>query len=155
MEDIRIRPATLEDLPHILRCRRGMFRDMGCHDEAALDRMQAAAEAFVRDAMPRGDWHAWLAEAVGHRILGGGAIQIVPWIPGVRDPSARRAWIHNMYTEPELRRRGVARRLMETVLAWCRSQGFNSVFLHASEQGRPLYQGLGFQPSNEMRLDLD
>jgi GNAT superfamily N-acetyltransferase len=153
MEDIRIRPATLEDLPHILRHRRAMLRDMGCHDEAALDRMQAAAEAFVRDTLPGGAYRAWLAEAA-NRIVSGGAIHIVPWIPGAGDPSPQRAWIHSVYTEPEFRRRGIAKQLMETMVAWCRSQGFRSISLHASDQGRPLYEGLGFQPASEMRLNL-
>jgi hypothetical protein len=43
---------------------------------------------------------------------------------------------------------------METVIAWCRSQGFVSVALHASRDGRPLYEALGFEPGNEMRLPL-
>lgn len=28
------------------------------------------------------------------------------------------------------------------------------VSLHASVEGRPLYEGLGFEPTNEMRLGL-
>ena len=29
-----------------------------------------------------------------------------------------------------------------------------SLFLHASAEGRPLYEELGFEPTNEMRLRL-
>ncbi len=40
------------------------------------------------------------------------------------------------------------------LLAWCREQGFGSVSLHASEAGRLLYETMGFEPTNEMRLRL-
>ena len=37
---------------------------------------------------------------------------------------------------------------------WCRAEGFASVSLHASDAGRLVYEPLGFQPSNEMKLSL-
>jgi GNAT superfamily N-acetyltransferase len=66
----------------------------------------------------------------------------------------RRAWVLNVYTEPDFRRRGLARRVMETIAAWCAAQGLSRVFLHASDAGRPLYESLGFEPTNEMKLGL-
>jgi GNAT superfamily N-acetyltransferase len=62
--------------------------------------------------------------------------------------------ILNMYVEREHRRRGIARALMEKMIAWCRENGFVSVGLHASDEGRPLYEQLGFEATNEMRLKL-
>jgi len=59
-----------------------------------------------------------------------------------------------MYTEPEHRRRGLARRLMEAMIGWCREEGYASLFLHASDEGRALYAALGFSPTNEMRRRL-
>jgi GNAT superfamily N-acetyltransferase len=59
-----------------------------------------------------------------------------------------------MYTEPEYRRRGLARKLMEIMIAWCKQEAFGSVLLHASDEGRPLYEALGFVATNEMRLKL-
>jgi len=43
---------------------------------------------------------------------------------------------------------------MLTALSWCRDSGIRSVILHASSDGRPLYDSLGFTPTNEMRLNL-
>ena len=51
-----------------------------------------------------------------------------------------------MYTDPEFRRQGIARRLMQTMIDWCRKEGFVRVDLHASDKGRPLYESLGFEP---------
>jgi GNAT superfamily N-acetyltransferase len=66
----------------------------------------------------------------------------------------RMALLHNVHTLPEFRRRGFARRLVETAVAWCREEGFSRVTLNASAAGRPLYENLGFRPTNQMSLKL-
>ena len=43
---------------------------------------------------------------------------------------------------------------METVVDWCRTEGFYTVSLHASHEGRSLYESMGFRDTNEMRLFL-
>ena len=149
MDAVIIRQATLEDLPLLLRYRRAMAEEMNAPDPAAVDQMIAALEPYLRVAIPDGRWHAWIAEPGGC-----GAVEIVRWVPGRLDPTSRRAWIHSVYVEPSLRRRGIGRQLTETMVAWCREQGFKFVYLHASEEGRPLYESLGFEPSTEMRLRL-
>jgi len=149
LEGVTIRRATLEDVPLLLRYRRAMAEDMGCTDARVLDAMLSAVEPYLRASIPEGRWHAWIAEPGGS-----GAVEIVPWIPGATDPTPRRAWIHNVYVEPAWRRRGIARALVEAIVAWCRAEGFLTIYLHASEQGRPLYASLGFAPSSEMRLKL-
>jgi len=66
-----------------------------------------------------------------------------------------RAWIHSVYIEPSFRRRGIGQRLTQTMVAWCREHlPLRLFYLHASEEGRPLYRSLGFEPSSEMRLKL-
>jgi GNAT superfamily N-acetyltransferase len=86
--------------------------------------------------------------------VAGAGLLVVPWVASPRNPVPRIAYVLNVYTDPAYRRRGLSRRLMETIIAWCREQGFGVVHLHASEVGRPLYESLGFEPSNEMRLSL-
>jgi GNAT superfamily N-acetyltransferase len=153
MEAIVIRLGEVADVPHILHHRRAMFQEMGCADASSLDRMQRASEDYLRHAMPSGNYRAWLAEADG-RVVAGGGIAIVHW-PGSPDfPDTRRGWILSVYTEPEFRRRGIARRILEAITQWCRSERFDYVALHASQDGRPLYEKLGFRPTNEMRLYL-
>ncbi|HMK31217.1 MAG TPA: GNAT family N-acetyltransferase [Terriglobales bacterium] len=95
-----------------------------------------------------------MAELPDGRVVGGGGVVICPWPGTPTDHQPRRVWILNIYTEPDHRRRGVARRILEAILAWCRDNGCRSVSLHASNQGRKLYESLGFKPTNEMRLML-
>ena len=148
---IVIREAGIEDIPVLLAHRSGMFRDMDHTGEEEMRRMLAAAGQFIRTALEDGSYRAWIAEVEG-RAVGGGAVHIVPWIPGYADPSPCRAYVHSVYVEPAFRRKRIARCLMEEMVAWCRERGLRSVTLHASEQGRPLYAGMGFTATNEMRL---
>jgi GNAT superfamily N-acetyltransferase len=62
--------------------------------------------------------------------------------------------ILNVFTEPEWRRRGVAKLLLEEIIAWAREKRLDRLVLHASDEGQALYEGLGFKPSNEMRRAL-
>lgn len=149
MDAITIRHATLADLPRLLQYRRAMAEEMDGSDEIAMNRMMTALEPYLRAAMPEGRWHSWIAEPGGC-----GSVEIVQWVPGRLDPTPRRVWIHSVYIEPSFRRRGIGRRLTETMVTWCREQGFHWIYLHASEQGRPLYESLGFERSTEMRLKL-
>ncbi|HXR26724.1 MAG TPA: GNAT family N-acetyltransferase, partial [Candidatus Baltobacteraceae bacterium] len=84
----------------------------------------------------------------------GGGVIVTPWLARPREADPRRAVIVNVFTEPGWRGRGLARRIMETIIAWLREQGLQSVVLHASDAGRHLYETLGFEPTNEMRLRL-
>jgi len=154
MEEIRIRPATSSDLPHLLHHRRAMYEEMGHTDPAVLDRMQEASARYFGRSLVDGYYCGWMAETAQGRVVAGGGVAIVHW-PGSPDfPETRRGWILNIYTEPEHRHQGVAKRIMRTIMDWCRAEGFVYVSLHSSQFGRRLYEQLGFQPTNEMRLYL-
>ncbi len=61
----------------------------------------------------------------------------------------------DLYTSRTDAGRGLAKRLMEAVLEECRRRGVLTVVLHASPQGRPMYEQMGFRLTNEVMLRLD
>jgi GNAT superfamily N-acetyltransferase len=151
--EISIRPATVADIPVLVHHRRMMWWDMGRQNTAALDQMEVAARTYFASAIPDGSYQGFLAVTNGDIVAGGGIV-VSPW-PGSFDQKLpRRAMILNMYVEKPFRRRGIARALMEEMIAWCRAEQFAYVGLHASDEGRPLYEKLGFRATNEMRLEL-
>ena len=150
---VTIREGTIADIPEIARQRRRMCEDMNYSDDSALSKMTALTADYLGKAIPDGSFRSWLACEDG-RVVAGGAVVISPWPSHVYDLECRRVMILNVYTEPEYRRRGLARQIMETIIAWCKQEGFARVTLHASEHGRHLYESLGFVNSNEMRLNL-
>jgi GNAT superfamily N-acetyltransferase len=151
--NLLIRPATEADIPEILRHRLAMYEAMDYKDTAALSAMLETTEPYLSSAVANGSFRSWLA-LDGTRIVGGGAILINPWPSHPYDLECRRATILNVYVYPEFRRQGIARRLMDTMIDWCRKEGFAAVYLHASKDGKPLYEKLGFEPTTEMRLKL-
>lgn len=153
MNDYDIRPATEEDLDVVLYHRRRMFEDMGFTDAEALRAMLLSSTELLRRGLMDGTYRGWLVESGGAVVAGGGVI-VLEFQPHPIDPRPRRAWVVNMFTEKAHRRRGLARRLMEIMLEWCRAEGMGHLYLHASDEGRPLYESLGFEPTNEMRVSL-
>jgi GNAT superfamily N-acetyltransferase len=130
-----------------------MYEDMDYNDEDALSAMLTTCEPYLTTALANGSFRGWLA-LEGERVVAGGAVLISPWPSHPYDLECCRATILNVYVYPEFRRKGIARQLMQTMIDWCRKEGFAAVYLHASKHGKPLYDALGFQPTTEMRLKL-
>jgi GNAT superfamily N-acetyltransferase len=154
MNSYPIRQATTADIPEILHHRRAMFEDMGVTDPALLSPMLAEAKRYLHEAMPNGMFRAWFALSPDDRIIGGCAVAISISPPHPWDPQSRRAYILNLYVDPDHRRKGIARQLLQTTVDWCKADGFGTVSLHASHHGRSLYESIGFVQTNEMRMKL-
>jgi GNAT superfamily N-acetyltransferase len=149
--DYRIRSAQQRDVPMIAHHRAAMFRDMGWIPEADYEMLRQASADWISGLLPAG-YAGWLVEHQQAVVAGGGFLlrEMGP-LPGCYRVS-RWAHIVNMYTEPTHRRRGLARQLMQVILGACAQQGFDLITLAASDEGRPLYESLGFRPTNDMRL---
>jgi len=122
-----------------------MFSDMGVPFDR--DELESAFRAWLAALMPAGTYRAWVVEAGAGEIAAGAGITVLPWPPGPRYASDRLAYVYNVYTEPAHRRRGLARRLMEAIHEWCRGEGITSAALNTSDEGRALYEALGYQVS--------
>src|SRR5262245_3411216 len=153
-EGFTLRRASVDDLPTLVAHRRAMFYDMGYRDDAALDSMAAKFSPWLQAQMNAGEYLAWLAVAPDGSVAAGAGLWLMDCPPHVLGAGARRGNILNFFTDARFRRRGLARRLMEVAVQWCRENGVDVVILHASPEGRELYESLGFKASNEMRLTL-
>lgn len=155
-ETIAIRAAALADIPILLHHRQAMFNDMHIGAPESVATAVALFAPYLERSLQDGTYRAWLAQAADGQVVGGGGLIVHEWPASAREPrpQMRRAYILNVYTEPAYRQRGIARQIVETIIAWCRQEGFCSVVLHASPQGRPIYDALGFKPTNEMRLEM-
>jgi GNAT superfamily N-acetyltransferase len=157
-----IRLAAVPDAVRIASHRARMFRDMGLVPEPLFEDYQVRCEIRIREMLETGEYVGWLAspnEALDE-IVGGAGVQLRRTLPHpvggphgeITIAEGRHAIIINVYTEPEWRRRGVARLLMNEIIGWARHERLDRLVLHASDEGRALYEQLGFVLNNEMRF---
>ena len=157
-----IRFATGNDLELISWHRASMFRDMKELPPELFDSFRAQSLETLQRMLRDGNYVGWLASPVDEpqQIVAGAGVQLrqVPPHPqadgnGKIDiVSGKQAIIQNVYTEPKWRRRGLAALLINTIIDWTREQGIESLVLHASDEGRAVYERLGFISTTEMRL---
>lgn len=145
-----IRRATLADTTIIARHRRSMFEEIGSAQN--LDLVERAFADWLPTRLDDSYFH-WIAEHDGHPV-GGAGVLLLDWPPSPRDPRGGLGFIYNVYVEREHRRRGIARATLEVLHQWAHERNLGALALHASDDGRPLYEALGYLPTNEMRIDF-
>jgi GNAT superfamily N-acetyltransferase len=161
-DNFQIRLATTADVELISWHRAHMFQDMGELPPDLIEMFRIRSRDALQQMFERENYVGWLASPENEpgRIVGGAGVQLrdVPPHPqaNANDKidivSGRQAIIQNVYTEPGWRRRGLATLLIERTIDWTREKGIDSVVLHASEEGRSLYERLGFVATTEMRF---
>jgi GNAT superfamily N-acetyltransferase len=116
--------------------------------EALLD----ATRIYLASKMPKGEFIAWVSEVRG-RIIGTSGLVLFERPPVAANLLGREAYIMNMYTVPEWRRQGVATALLQEILCFVKETGAERIWLHATVDGRSLYEKYGFvATSTEMEL---
>ena len=143
--------AVFEDAALIADHRKAMFAAMGGTPEAVLDAMRRNSLPWLERMMAEGKYFGWITFD-GERPVASAGLMLMDWPPGPFDPVGEvRGYVLNVFVEAEYRRRGLAQELVEACMAEARRRGIRVVTLHASDEGRPLYQRLGFTSSNEMQ----
>jgi GNAT superfamily N-acetyltransferase len=153
--DYTVREASQADAPVLARQRRLMFDETrALHSEEEGNLLEAAVLRYIVQAIPAGTFRSWIVEHDGVIVAGGG-LQLRTLIPRpgyvYGEPEGL---IVSMWTEPEHRRRGLGRKIVDAILGWGRANGITRFTLHASDAGRPLYELYGFNATNEMRLSF-
>jgi GNAT superfamily N-acetyltransferase len=134
-----------------------MFRDMGSITPAIEQALLETCADYLAKALASGEYVGWVAHltALPQSVIGGAGVQLRPLLPRP-DPTGQfllrglEGLVLNVYVDDAHRRQGVARRLMETLIGWAPGAGIVRLVLHASPDGRPLYESLGFHATNEM-----
>ncbi len=150
------RVATRSDAPLITAHRKAMFEDMRRSTPAVLEEMSTNFEPWVASRLADGSYLGWIAEDDGTPIASAGMLLLGDLPPSPHNPSGSvRGHLLNVYVVPAFRRRGLARHLVELCLAEARHRQISVLTLHASDEGRPIYERIGFRATNEMQLILN
>jgi len=149
------RRATDSDIPLLVAHRHRMWSEIGHRTEAEITEHDRRYRAWLTPRLRSGDVIGFVAEGPHGTPFGSGLV----WFradqprPQIRRPTT--PYILSMYTEPVARGRGIASGIVRRLVSACRQNGYESVVLHASEQGRSVYARLGFERTWEMRYWVD
>jgi GNAT superfamily N-acetyltransferase len=149
-----MRHATLGDVSTLVHQRREMWRAMGVPDDGLLDEADRDYRGWVRAQLRARTLIGLLVVDEADRVVAGGCLWLSPVPPRPGQGSLPYPYLLSMYTEPGHRGRGLARRIVKEAIRWSRRQGYRRITLHASDEGRALYESFGFVASPKMRLDL-
>ena len=155
MADYRIRFAASADADVIAHHRVAMFREMGEIDDAEhVASLLSTARQRLIEQLTSGEYVGWLAEHED-KVVAGAGVLLHQYHPSPKNLRGRpTAYLLNVYTDPDHRRRGLASELLQRVFLWCEATDIPRISLHASEFARRLYEREGFATSNEMRADV-
>ncbi len=157
-DTFRIRRATAQDAGIVAWHRARMFQDMGDVSRDAFEILRAKARARLKEWLDSGDYVGWLATPADQpeMVVGGAGVQLQPILPRPLNASTvgegRQGTVVNVFTEPQWRRRGIAGSLIKEIITWSKDEDLDRLLLHASDEGRSVYERLGFIAGNEMRF---
>ena len=155
LQNFNMREATLDDLTILVRHRRVMFVEAtGAKGDKELATMDEGYRRHIQKSLPMNIFKAWIIENREGKIAASGGITVYEQPPRPQDETLRYVYVHSIYTEPEYRRLGLARKLLTTIVDYCRDQNFKTLTLHAVEASKSLYESFGFKPTTEMRMFL-
>ena len=132
-----------------------MFEELGSRDQspAAADAdLRAHFRQYLERKLGAADFAAWVIDD-GKQIICTGSV-ILYEIPGRADVT-HEAYVINVYTLPAFRGRGLARQLMEELLAHVKTLPVRKVWLRTAPKAKTLYERSGFRVRPEfMELDI-
>ncbi len=144
----RIRPARPGDADELLRLRVLLLESLGRDPgpPSAPWRQDALRWFADRTTSPR--WRIQVAadDECGH-LLAYGAATMAEHLPGPTRPTGLKAYIASMVTDPLARGRGLARLILDELLAWSAQRGADVADLNATAAGHRLYRAAGFEDS--------
>jgi GNAT superfamily N-acetyltransferase len=131
-----------------------MWEEIGGSTARALDHHDRVYRWWARRGFRDDTFVGFIVDLPGVGPVASGCLWIIPAQPHPRRRGLEAPYLLSMFTEPEHRRRGFARKIVRAAVRWSRANGYSHIILHAATMGRPLYEKEGFVPTHEMRLDL-
>lgn len=147
------REASETDLPECAQLWLAMFEEVGKFCEA--DFTPDWRERFVNYAARRirADELRYFVAEIDGEIAGTAGALLRDGYPAEISGVAL-GYVFGVSVKPDARKRGIATELTQRAVAWLKAKGVMRLQLHASPFGRPIYEKLGFVPTNEMGLPL-
>ncbi|MDZ8090007.1 MAG: GNAT family N-acetyltransferase [Nostoc sp. DedQUE12b] len=148
-----LRQANLQDLEALIELRLELLREVGeIKGDFDTANLAEATRKYLGEKMPSGEFLAWVAE-VDNQIVASSGLVFFQRPPYNGNLSGLEAYIMNVYTIPMWRGQGIATALLKEIISFMRATEAKRLWLHATEDGKRVYEKLGFvSTSKEMEI---
>lgn len=134
------RKANIEDVNQLVELRKKQLIDEGGYSDNNID---DELEKYFSSCIINGNLIVWLATEDEH-IIGTCGVCFFQYPPSFSNVTGKIAYITNVYTRNEYRNQGIETKLLELVNEEIKNKGCKFARLHASLQGKKLYEKIGF-----------
>ena len=150
---LEYKKATIEDLDLLTKTRVEVLRAANeLPEDTDMSEVEKQSHDYYKKALVDGSHIAYLIFD-GESFVGAGGDSFFQVMPTYHNPSGKKAYIMNMYTVSEYRRRGVAYQTLDKLVQEAKERGIFAISLEATDMGRPLYEKYGFvKMDHEMEL---
>lgn len=145
--------ATINDLEMLVETRIEVLRAANKLDKSVdMTAVKEQSYDYYRKSLSDGTHIAYLVFDK-EIFVGAGGISFFRVMPTFNNPSGNKAYVMNMYTNPNYRRQGIAYKTLDLLVLAAKEKGVSSISLEATEMGQPLYEKYGFiKMNNEMEF---
>lgn len=138
--NITYKRLTEKELNTFIEMRIDQLREEGAKEE--IDLAPALKQYYMRH-MADGTFVSWLAFD-GNKIIGTSGMSFVEKPPYFGCLSGKIGLLSSMFTNPDYRRKGIAKELLSRVVNEAREYGCGTIQITASDMGVKLYTDFGF-----------
>lgn len=151
---IKIRRGTLNDIDSLVDLRLDLLKAVGnINDNTDIKELRKSSIDYFERKIDNG-FLFWVAEN-DERIIGISGLVFMERPPVSGNLTGLVGYIMNIYVVPEYRHNGIATGILKEMLLYLKETGVKHVFLHATDDGRKVYEKLGFKAKqSEMEMYL-
>lgn len=135
------RIATIDDVSSLVDCRKIQLIDEG---EPHCTGIDDELTAYFTEKISDGSLTQYILEIDG-QIASTGAVTYFDFPPSINNKSGKVAYIANIYTKAEYRRRGLSTKILDLLKLEAENKNVKRILLCASTQAIPLYEKSGFE----------
>lgn len=149
--NLEYRRATIDDLELLVKTRIEVLRAANKLDKSVdMSKVMQQSKKYYIKALADKTYTEYLFFD-GNVFAGCGGVSYYRVMPTYNNQTGKKAYIMNMYTAPEYRRRGIAYKTLDLLVKDAINRGISDITLEATEMGKFLYEKYGFEKmTNEM-----
>jgi len=141
----KIRKSTAADINLLMELRFEMLREVnGLEQDYEFNRdfIQTSRSYFLNGSQTT-------VIAFENEPAGCASLCYIDLMPTFSHPTGKRAHLMNVYTREDFRRRGIGEQMVKFLIDEAKERGVTEISLDATDEGRFLYEKLGFKDNGE------